>query len=497
MSDRDDHTNPRDADTALILRYLDGQLSDDEFAALEARLHDDADFRSRFIAMTIHAGYIAAVVAPDGVAAADDESDIIEAEPIPVAQLGPRDPIRAHGGRVRSEAIRYAAAAVLLIAAAVVVTLMQRDTTNPADTAAPAGRTVAAMLNTGDAEFADRASAPQSGDTLTAGPLRLTSGTAQVMFNSSAVVSLSGPCDFDMIGDNAGRLSAGSIDVYVPERAHGFAVELPDGVRVVDLGTRFRVSVLPSDASDVEVFRGRVRVERPNRSEAYELVADSIARVVPNSPIRITREAGKLRTGAVISRAADWLGASTMTSTNWEFRRQGGPDPQDAWRSLGSPLEWSAKRERFENSTRPVTYPIVDRTAIRINGPLRYQERRWAIADWVCPQDGLELKANDGVLDSQIGSPTENEAPGSQIVVAIFDDSAKRWTVLLDSIGDDDQQVSIPLDRRRFALDAGDRIRIAWRATGSHNEQARLNDSALAFTVVGVRSRNPSRPDAP
>ncbi|MBI1369496.1 MAG: hypothetical protein GC162_12690 [Planctomycetes bacterium] len=103
----------------------------------------------------------------------------------------------------------------------------------------------------------------QLGDALPSGELFLRSGQAQIMFESTAVVDFSGPCRFEMTGPNRGRLASGSMQAYVPQRAHGFTLELPGGYQVVDLGTRFNVLTGASGNVKLNIDEGAVEFRQP------------------------------------------------------------------------------------------------------------------------------------------------------------------------------------------------------------------------------------------
>lgn len=91
--------------------------------------------------------------------------------------------------------------------------------------------------------------------------LRLERGLAQVRFASGATVILQGPATFTPRGTRGGQLTRGRVSARVPEAASGFTIEA-DGVRVIDLGTEFGLSVgQTGDAKgDVTVFEGMVQV---------------------------------------------------------------------------------------------------------------------------------------------------------------------------------------------------------------------------------------------
>ena len=88
--------------------------------------------------------------------------------------------------------------------------------------------------------------------------IQLREGVARVTFESGAVATIEGPCDF--LVDNAmhGTIHRGRVAVYAPRRAYGFRIRSPN-YEVIDLGTEFGVAV-DDDAksSEVHVFSGEV-----------------------------------------------------------------------------------------------------------------------------------------------------------------------------------------------------------------------------------------------
>ncbi|QNN24795.1 hypothetical protein HED60_21795 [Planctomycetales bacterium ZRK34] len=127
-----------------------------------------------------------------------------------------------------------------------------------------------------DARFADATAMMNLGSELMAGPIHLTAGRAQVVFHSGTVVDLTGPCEFEMTGVNQASLKLGRLEAYVPPDAHGFTVQTPAGVKVVDLGTAYVLHVRQDDVSDVRVTEGRVLIQTDQ--EQRELAADEAAR---------------------------------------------------------------------------------------------------------------------------------------------------------------------------------------------------------------------------
>lgn len=97
------------------------------------------------------------------------------------------------------------------------------------------------------------------GDGIAAGPLRLEAGSAQLRFESGAVVTLNAPSEIEVLGGNRLFLRNGNIIPFVPPTAKGFTVVSPTG-EVIDLGTEFSVSVDARGRTDVYVIDGEVDV---------------------------------------------------------------------------------------------------------------------------------------------------------------------------------------------------------------------------------------------
>ncbi|MBI1367692.1 MAG: hypothetical protein GC162_03465 [Planctomycetes bacterium] len=152
-----------------------------------------------------------------------------------------------------------ALAALLLLAAALFYVFLPSTPHSALPTphsAAPATYAILSDLSN-DVAFADADHALGSD---LAGPIKLIAGKAQLMFKSTAVVDLTGPCEFAMTGSNRGELHRGSLVAYVPPNARGFSVYAPHDVRIVDLGTRFELSVDRSGQSMLQIFEGRVQL---------------------------------------------------------------------------------------------------------------------------------------------------------------------------------------------------------------------------------------------
>ncbi|MBI1368763.1 MAG: hypothetical protein GC162_08945 [Planctomycetes bacterium] len=267
----------------LIELLIEDRIADDQLAALEkAVLSDRAAARAYITALHRHAA-IARLMHPAdpahrldaGSPSAWRATEVTPSKPTPtLSGASPRSVWYAKGFRVQGSGFsfkaRAALAALIVIAASLLFDFLPSTPHSqlPAPhSAAPASYAILSDLSN-DAQFAD--GERSLGEGLTT-PIHLTAGRAQLMFKSTAVVDLTGPCEFEMIGPNRGRLNAGKLEAYVPENAHGFSVALSDGSRVVDLGTRFEITATEDHRSWVNVTQGRVRIEP--RVGAMQIVA--------------------------------------------------------------------------------------------------------------------------------------------------------------------------------------------------------------------------------
>jgi ferric-dicitrate binding protein FerR (iron transport regulator) len=107
--------------------------------------------------------------------------------------------------------------------------------------------------------------------------LKIDSHAAKLSLDRIGTVTVDGPADFRLVGPMRARLNRGRIKVRITEESgHGFVVETPDG-EVTDLGTEFGLDVVDGKQSGVVVFRGSVDLRiaqnrSPNMTPAERLV---------------------------------------------------------------------------------------------------------------------------------------------------------------------------------------------------------------------------------
>ncbi|MBI1370380.1 MAG: hypothetical protein GC162_17225 [Planctomycetes bacterium] len=279
----------------MIDAWFDAALTDEQAIALDAWLAADMTHAERFLrAASVHAGLsqLSADQALRGetplpstslkadsvgmdLRQASSASPHADAEPARRRSVWYAKGFRAQGSGF---GVKAAIAALIALAAALYFVFLPTAPNSPLPAPHAAAPASFAILSdrSDDAAFAD--AEHSLGEGLTA-PIQLTAGRAQLMFNSTAVVDLTGPCEFAMTGPNRGRLTGGTLDAYVPQGAHGFTVEGPHGVRVIDLGTAYAMHVTADGLTAVRVSEGRVEIQCGDQTRlltaGQTLVADS------------------------------------------------------------------------------------------------------------------------------------------------------------------------------------------------------------------------------
>ena len=114
-----------------------------------------------------------------------------------------------------------------------------------------------------------------AGTALTPGPHSLASGLIALEFTNGARLLIEGPAEFDLISSDHVYFKSGNLSAEVPPPAQGFTISTPE-MRVVDLGTRFGLSLSPTGKGIVRVEKGEVEVHR-HQVQRNLLEGDSIA----------------------------------------------------------------------------------------------------------------------------------------------------------------------------------------------------------------------------
>lgn len=97
--------------------------------------------------------------------------------------------------------------------------------------------------------------------------MTLVSGHVGLRLNNGVMLALEGPLQAEFVSEMQLRLSQGSATADVGKDGKGFVIDTVNA-RVVDLGTRFGVSVGESNETDIVVFEGKVEVFDPAKAES-------------------------------------------------------------------------------------------------------------------------------------------------------------------------------------------------------------------------------------
>ncbi|MBI1368726.1 MAG: hypothetical protein GC162_08760 [Planctomycetes bacterium] len=268
----------------LCTACVEDRLTLEDVATLEVLLRDDPDARDQYIRFMRLNALLERYNDDDayqtlrpkaGSASAWGSAEVARSKPTPTLS------------RASRRSVWYAAAALIALAVAVALTIAFRPAA--IKTAPDALAAVALLSDVSDnAQFSGSSAAPSLGSDLMPGMLALEAGHAQVMFRSGAVVDLSGPCQFEMTGENRGFLHGGQLSAIVPAQAHGFTIDAPRGARVIDLGTEFEAFVDQQQVMDVAVLDGHVAVTGDGQTPAMLAAGDS--RRIERGAIRTTAD---------------------------------------------------------------------------------------------------------------------------------------------------------------------------------------------------------------
>jgi hypothetical protein len=253
---------------SLIHAALDGDITPEQHAKLEALLRDDWRVRRLYLEL------------------ADQDARLFRQPVVNSGRLRP-SPVIGRTARWRTAALVAAAAAMVLPAFIVWPrSAVEKEASSDG---------VAMVSDTVDAEFAD--TAVRSGDAIAPGKLTLKKGLAQIEFFSGATVLIEGATHIEVISAWEARCLAGRVRVQVPPAAKGFLMHAPE-VMLEDLGTEFALNVTGQDSA-VHVFAGEViahtKEQAPESLKAGMSLASAKADVSPRDFLPISDLKGLIR----------------------------------------------------------------------------------------------------------------------------------------------------------------------------------------------------------
>jgi hypothetical protein len=101
-------------------------------------------------------------------------------------------------------------------------------------------------------------------------------GMVELHFENGAEVIINSPAMFTVTDRSAMRVKLGQCSVYAPEGAEGFTITTPTG-KVVDLGTRFSLSIDDTFQTHVTVVEGEAEVHSLNETHMEKLIQGETA----------------------------------------------------------------------------------------------------------------------------------------------------------------------------------------------------------------------------
>ncbi|MGJ8724805.1 MAG: LamG-like jellyroll fold domain-containing protein [Roseibacillus sp.] len=116
-----------------------------------------------------------------------------------------------------------------------------------------------------EAQWTNRQTPLEEGDSLGAETIELQSGIAQIQFYSGATMTLEGPARISLKSAWEAYCESGAVRMRVPPAARGFRLNAPD-TQIIDLGTEFGLKVTDGQGQ-VEVFDGEIALSHSGGPE--------------------------------------------------------------------------------------------------------------------------------------------------------------------------------------------------------------------------------------
>ncbi len=158
----------------------------------------------------------------------------------------------------------------------------------------------------------------ESGHFMAGDRIRFESGLMELHFDAGVVVVLEGPADFEVKGQKMAYLHQGKLVAEVEDqKAHGFVIDGPSG-RLVDLGTKFAVSVAAKGEMEVHVMDGVINVTTTGGATS-RLLKNQAMRLSRGEAVRMPVDLGKF-----VTRMPDYLD-QPVRSVWWSFDESDGP----------------------------------------------------------------------------------------------------------------------------------------------------------------------------
>jgi hypothetical protein len=175
-------------------------------------------------------------------------------------------------------------------------------------------RTAATITNEFDARWsADDSARSQRSSVQVAEQLEIDSGIVELKLTQGVNLSVQGPAQWSIDGDNAVSLKQGTLVAQVPGQAVGFTVATPTA-KIVDLGTEFGVEVDTTGQTNVQVLKGAVNVDYSSRDGKSKSASRSV-RMTAGTAKRFTTQPQNANEVSAVE-IAPWLDNTSIQKRN-------------------------------------------------------------------------------------------------------------------------------------------------------------------------------------
>ncbi|MCF6313578.1 MAG: hypothetical protein L3J39_14120 [Verrucomicrobiales bacterium] len=490
-----------DENTERLDAFLARELPQGDVVALEAQIRADDSLREAFIEQSrMDAALSSLMQEQQGVQAfAEGVMASVQARPerslaksVLSEILDEREAsLRGHQPKRFDWWVWSKTAAIAAVAAAVTVWILQsvQMDSGQEGRAAPTPKFLA-RLSAGDgAVWGEDSLQAREDGWLGAGRLDLRSGLAEVTFGSGARVMLEGPAVFDLEQMNRGFLKRGRLTAEVPLPASGFVINTPL-MNVIDIGTRFGLTVKNSGVSEVHVMQGLVEVSRTRGRAVPIVLREGLAVLADRRP--------QSRLKPIVYAGHDYVlpeqEASILATSDYlhyGFDEVGGAEIDDTGLGMaGGPFDISLLSESESGdvvrASPKRTAGVVGRALafdkgqrLKVNSPdlLAGGTRPWSMALWIkiqakTSEDGEQAMISWGKEEAiwklgwnkAVGAGVEGALRadfGSGHVVAATDLRDGRWHhVAIVFIGDEGYGASAVGNSARDLVDVSTHVRL-------------------------------------
>lgn len=254
----------------LILKEIDGVITDQEFAELSDCLRRDPEALNYYLDfMTLCAG----ILKPGEVTLCDDSCCSIEeigqsalwmalaenertAEAIHLEKAVPLPEMNTRLVSTRRQNVSRVALYTAIISTAALLLMIAFVVTHPRQSR----DAVATLTGSSQAVWSETAGLSKDNNRLyTHSTLNLLEGFAEITFDNQAKIILQSPAQIDIEDYNQIFLYSGKLSAVVPKSAIGFVVRTA-AATVVDYGTEFGVTADAAGHTEAHVFDGKVEL---------------------------------------------------------------------------------------------------------------------------------------------------------------------------------------------------------------------------------------------